>query len=100
MESPMLNLIGSIAGLAAVAVNLLAVSSVLEISLAKRLALAAIVGAWVGLASDLGASGLLAFSPASPTPLIGVVAATPMLVVGVLALASRGFRSALLAIPT
>ena len=45
----MLNLIGSIAGLAAVAVNLLAVSSVLEISLAKRLALAAIVGAWVGL---------------------------------------------------
>jgi hypothetical protein len=96
----MLNLIGSIAGLGAVAVNLVAVSAVLEISLARRLALAAIVGAWVGLASALGASGALAFSPASPTPLIGVVAATPVLVVGALALASRGFRAALLAIPT
>ena len=96
----MLNLIGSITGLATIAVNLVAMSTILDLSLAKRLGLAAIVGAWVGLASGLGASGALQFSPASPAPLIGIVAATAPLVVGALALASRGFRSALMAIPT
>ena len=41
----MLNLIGSVAGLAAVGVDLVAILAALEISLAERLVLAAIVGA-------------------------------------------------------
>jgi hypothetical protein len=100
MEVVMLNLFGSIAGFAAVGVDLVAILAALELSPGRRLALAAIVGGWVGLASDLGASGALGFAPDSPTPLIGVMASAPLLVVGALALASRGFRAALMAIPT
>jgi hypothetical protein len=95
----MLDLIGSIDGLATIAVCLVAISAALDISLARRLGLAAIVGAWVGLASGLGAAGDLEFAN-SPIPLIGVLNAAPVLIVGALAIASRAFRSALLAIPT
>src|SRR5271154_4284365 len=96
----MLNLIGSIVGLMAVGVNVVAVSTALDLSLAKRLGLAAIAGAWVGLASGLGAAGKLQFSPDSPVPLVGVLIAAPLLIVGALAFANREFRAALLAIPT
>lgn len=95
----MLDLIGSIVGMMAIGVNLVAVNAVLDISFVKRLGLAAIVGAWVGLASGLGASGALEFSTNAPVPLVGVLFATPLLVVGALAIASRRFRSYLLAIP-
>lgn len=96
----MLNFIGSIVGMMAVGVNLVAVNTALDISLVKRLGLAAIVGAWVGLASGLGAAGALTFSPNAPVPLVGVLFATPLLVVGALAIGFREVRSALLAIPT
>ncbi len=95
----MLNLIGSVVGMTAIAVNLVAVSAALELSPGTRLGLAAIVGAWVGLATGLGAAGNFAFAPNAPTPLIGVFAAAPLLIVGALAYANRGFRSALMAIP-
>lgn len=95
----MLDLIGSVVGMATIGVNLVALCLALDLSLARRLGLAAIAGAWVGLASSLGAAGDLQFA-ASPVPLIGVLNATPMLVVGALAFASREFRAALLAIPT
>jgi len=95
----MLNLIGSIVGMTAVGVNLVAVNAALEMPLVKRLGLAAIVGAWVGLASGLGAAGALEFSTDQPVPLVGVLFATPLLVVGALAIASREFRTYLLAIP-
>ncbi len=95
----MLNLIGSIVGMMAISVNLVAVNAALEISLASRLALAAIVGGWVGLASGLGAAGELEFSSNAPVPLVGVLFATPLLVVGALAIAYREFRSYLLALP-
>jgi hypothetical protein len=99
MEISMLDLIDSIVGMTAIGVCLVAVSSALDISLAKRLGFAAIAGAWVGLASGLGAAGDLEFAN-SPIPLIGVLNATPMLVVGALAITNRAFRSALMAIPT
>jgi hypothetical protein len=95
----MLNLIGSIVGLMAIGVNLVAVNAVLDIGFIKRLGFAAIVGAWVGLATGLGAAGALEFSPNAPVPLVGVLFATPLLVVGVFAIASLNFRSYLLAIP-
>ncbi len=95
----MLNLVGAILGMMAVAINLVAVTSALSGSLAPRLSLAAIVGAWVGLASGLGAAGSLVFSPNQPVPLVGVLFATPLVIVGALVLGSPRVRSSLMAIP-
>lgn len=95
----MLDLIGSMVGMSAVGINLVAFTQVLPGTLARRLGLGAIAGAWVGLATALGASGELAFSPDNPVPLIGVLFALPLLTVGVLALSSQRVRSALLAVP-
>jgi hypothetical protein len=95
----MLNLIGAIVGMSAVGINLVAFTHALPGTLARRLGLGAIAGAWVGLASGLGASGKLAFSPDNPVPLIGVLFAVPLLTVAVLASSSQRVRSALLAVP-
>jgi hypothetical protein len=95
----MLDLIGSMVGMSAVGINLVAFTQALPGTLARRLGLGAIAGAWVGLATALGASGQLAFSPDNPVPLIGVLFALPLLTVGVLALSSQRVRSALLAVP-
>ena len=96
----MLDLVGSVVGMATFGVILVAVSAALDLGGAGRLSLGAIAGGWVGLASGLGAAGEFQFSPNSPAPLIGVFVVTPLLIVGGLAFANRGFRSALLAIPT
>ena len=95
----MLNLVGAIAGMMAIAINLVAVTSALSGSLAPRLGLAAIVGTWVGLASGLGSAGYLAFSPNQPVPLVGVLFAMPLLIVGALALRSPRVRFSLMSIP-
>jgi hypothetical protein len=47
----MLDLVGAIVGMTAIAINLVAVTSVLPGPLTERLRLAAIAGAWVGLAT-------------------------------------------------
>jgi hypothetical protein len=96
----MLDLIGSVAGLMAVGVDLVAVAIVLPLSLGQRLILGGALGAWTGLASGVGAAGLLAFAPEQPVPLVGVLAAAPLLTVGALALAYPGVRRALLGVPT
>jgi len=96
----MLNLVGSMAGMMAIAANLVAISACLPLSLRQRVTLAAVVGAWVGLAGGLGAAGLLAFAPDRPVPLVGVLCAAPPLIVGGLALADPKIRQALLNIPT
>jgi hypothetical protein len=85
--------------MSAIAINLVAFTHALGSTLARRLGLAAIGGAWVGLASGLGAAGQLAFAP-NPLPLVAVLFAVPLLAVGILALTSRGVRTALLAIST
>jgi len=95
----MLNLIGAVVGMSVIAVNLVALTHVLSGTLARRLGLAAIVGAWVGLASGVAAAGKLAVSADTPVPLLGVLFALPLLAVGVLALRSQRVRAALLAIP-
>lgn len=95
----MLDLIGAIVGMGTVAISLAAFTQVLPGTLARRLVLAGIAGGWVGLASDLGATGKLAFSPDNPVPLVGVLFALPLLVVGVSALRSPKVRAALLAVP-
>lgn len=95
----MLDLVGAIVAMMAIGINLVAVASVLPGPLARRLGWAAIAGAWVGLASGLGAAGRLAFSPGNPVPLVGVLFAVPLLTVGALALRNAKVRSTLLAIP-
>lgn len=94
----MLDLIGSIVGMLAIAINLVGLASVLPGPLSDRLKLAGIAGAWVGLASGLGAAGELAFSPQHPVPLVAVLFATPLLIVGALAL-RPGVRAALMSLP-
>jgi hypothetical protein len=95
----MLDLIGWIAVMSAIGIDLVAFTQALPGTLARRLGLAAIAAGWVGLASGLGAAGQLAFSPGNPVPLIGVLFGLPLLAVGVLALGSHGARTALLAVP-
>ena len=95
----MLDLIGSIVGMSAVGINLVVFMQVLPVTTPRRLMLTAIAGGWVGLATWLGAAGLLTFSPEHPVPLVGVLFAVPLLVVGVLALGSQSVRGALLAVP-
>jgi hypothetical protein len=83
----------------AIATNLVAIACVLPGSLARRLSLAAIAGGWVGLAAGLGAAGELVFSPSHPVPLVGVLFAAPLVIVGALALLYPRVRSTLMAIP-
>src|SRR5438445_13672200 len=95
----MLDLVGSAVGMMAVAINLVAITNILPGSPARRLSLAAIAGAWVGLATGLGAAGEFVFSPNHPVPLVGVLFAAPLRIVGALALEYRRVRSTLLALP-
>jgi len=94
-----LDLAGSIVTMAVIAVDLVATTEALSNSFARRLAIAAVGGGWVGLAVFLGASGRLAFSPNRPVPLIGVLFAVPLLTTGVLALSSEKVRASLLRVP-
>jgi hypothetical protein len=96
----MLDIIGAVSGMMAIAINLVAMASVLPLSLRQRLVLAGGTGAWVGLASGLAAAGALAFSPGQPVPLVGVMAAAPIIAAAVCWVLIPGFRNALLAIPT
>jgi hypothetical protein len=95
----MLDLIGSIVGMSTIGIVLVAFTQALPGAPARRVMLAAIAGGWVGLASALAAAGKLAFAPENPVPLVGVLFALPLLVVGFLALSSEKTRAALLAVP-
>ena len=96
----MLDLIGAVFGMMAIAINLVAMASVLPLSFRQRLVLAGGAGAWVGLASGLAAAGALTFSPGQPVPLIGLFAAAPLIAAAVSWFLGPGFRDALMAIPT
>lgn len=95
----MLDLIGSIVGMAAIAIDLVAFTAALGGTPWRRLALAAIAGGWVGLATHLAATGQLAFSTSRIVPGIAGLFGVPLLAVGALALGSRKARAALLAVP-
>jgi hypothetical protein len=95
----MLDLIGAIVGMGAVGISLVLMTHAVSGTFIQRLSLGAMVGAWVGLASGLGAAGKLAFAPDSPVPVLGVLAAVPLVVVAALALFSPKVRAALLALP-
>lgn len=97
----MLDLLGSVTGMSAVLICMLAFIPAVVRSLPQRLRLAAVAGAYIGLANGLGAAGMLALAPTpgNPVPLIGVLLAVPLIVVGILTFTSSRVRAALLAIP-
>ncbi len=97
--NPILDLIFSIVLMAVIAVDLVALTQALSGSFARRLAIGAVGGGWVGLAMYLAVIGRLAFSPANPAPWMGILLVTPLLAVGVLAVTSETVRAALLGIP-
>jgi len=99
MSHPMIDLITSIVPMAVIAVDLVAVAQALSGSFARRLAIAAGGGGWVGLAMYLSVSGRLAFSSANPAPWMGFLLIVPLLTVGVLASTSEKVRANLLGIP-
>jgi hypothetical protein len=96
----MLDLVGSIAGMIAIIVNTVAIATILPLGLRGRIVLAAAVGAWVGIASGLAGLGLLAFALNQPVPLLGVLFATPLVVLAIAWRASPKLREVLLKIPT
>jgi hypothetical protein len=95
----MLNLIGHMAGMAAIFVDVIAIVLSIQMTLQQRLIAAGVAGAWVGLASALATSGALVFTPTNPIPVVGVLFAIPLLTATVLWLTSARFRAALMAIP-
>jgi len=99
MEFDVIDLIGSITGMMAIMINALAIAGALSLSLRQRVLFGVIAGAWVGLASGLGAAGALAFSPDQKVPLLGVLAGAPILIAAGLWASSPRFRTAILAIP-
>ncbi len=99
MSRPVIDLITSIVPMAVFAVDLVALTLALSGSFARRLAIAAVGGGWVGLAMYLSVSGRLAFSPANRAPWMGRLLIVPLLTTGVLALASKKVRATLLGIP-
>ena len=96
----MLNMLGHITGMAAIFVDVVAIVSVVPMTLGQRLVAAGVAGAWVGLATALGAAGALAYSPDQPVPVVGLLFAAPLLAATALMARVAGFRAALLAIPT
>jgi hypothetical protein len=98
--STALDLTGSIVEMMAIGISLVAFTCALPGTLSRRLGLAAIAGAWIGLASALGAAGQLSFSPDQPIPLVAVLVAAPLLAFGALMLIYPRARAAVLAIPT
>jgi hypothetical protein len=99
MERAMLDFLGTVVVFAAIAVNLMAVASVLPMRLGERLALAAVVGAWVGIAVALAAAGELADATRRSYPMIGVLFAAPLLLMTAFAVGSGRVRAALIDIP-
>ncbi|MGO9423002.1 hypothetical protein [Roseiarcus sp.] len=95
----MLNMMGDISGMTAIAINLVAMASVLATSLRRRVVLAGAAGAWIGLATGLGAAGALTFTPGQPVPLIGLMAAAPVIATAACWFWVPGFRDALMALP-
>jgi hypothetical protein len=99
MEDEMLNLIGGSAGMMAIMIDAVVIAGAVQLSLRQRVLFGAIIGAWVGLASGLGAAGALIFSPDQKVPLLGVLVAAPIVIAAGFWARSPRLRTAVLAIP-
>jgi len=94
----MLDLIGTTVIIAMIAVTLNVTVTVLALSSGQRLAAVTVAGGWIGLAVALAGTGIYAAGP-TPVPIIGVMAALPLLAAALAALLSARVRAALLALP-
>lgn len=94
----MLDLIGTTVLSAAVAVILNATITTMQLRPMQRFATATIAGLWIGLAIALAATGIYA-ATATPVPVLGVMVAVPLIVVGAMAAFSASGRSALMTLP-
>jgi hypothetical protein len=95
----MLDSIGFVAGFAGIAINLVAILSVLRLSLGQRIFAAGLVGAWIGLSGALASAGLLSSETGPPIPLVGVMFGLPLLAFAAVWAGSRSFREAVTGIP-
>lgn len=95
----MLDVLGSVFGMAAILVCAVAVLTAVSLSRTQRLVAGGLMGAWVGLATAVSATGALAVNPAQTVPFIALLFATPLLTVALAALLSPTFRATLMAIP-
>jgi hypothetical protein len=98
MEDPMLDLIGTIAFTAAIAVNLNAFITMMPLSPVQKLTTVTIAGLWIGLAIALASTGIYT-STAMPVPMVGVMLVLPLIAIGAAAWLSAPLREALLALP-
>jgi hypothetical protein len=99
MSLDYLDLIGGVAGFAAIAIIIVAFVAALDLGRTSRLVLAGAAGAWTGLAVILSAAGMLKVSPTALVPLVGVLLAIPLLIAAALSALSSRVRSALVDIP-
>src|SRR5438034_9454308 len=90
-EELMLDFVGTVVSVALMVFVTGAVITFIEISRGAKLALSAVVGAWIGLCAASASAGWIAIS--RPFPVIGVFVATP-LVAAVLASAWPAARAA------
>ena len=81
-----------------ISVLLVAITSSLTLRRGQRLALAAIAGAWIGIAVAASAAGVLAGASVGPLVLLTLFG-TPLVAAALLASFSPAFRAAVLALP-
>ncbi len=94
----MIDLLGSVVGMTAIVLNIVVFTGALPAT-ARPWLIAAISGAWVGLASGVGATGAFGVVPGQSVPALGVFFAVPLVITAVLALTSRRARAALAGVP-
>ncbi len=95
----LLDFFGGIVLTAVMVVNVNAVVSTLSVSQFAKLALAAIIGLWIGLQVSLATAGAFAGELSRTFPLIGMMLAIPLVATAIAAAVSPKVRSALLELP-
>ena len=95
----MLDLIGSLFGMAAILVCAIAILTAIPLSQPQRLIAGGVFGAWVGFATAVAATGALAVVPSQPVPTIALVFGAPLLTFAMWALVSPSLRAKLMAMP-
>jgi hypothetical protein len=99
MEDDMLDFVGTILVTASMVVVVNSVISTLDVSLVAKLALAAIIGLWIGLQVALASAGAFSGAVSREFPLVGLMLATPIVATVAAARTSQKVRTALLALP-
>ncbi len=95
----MLDFFGIIAVTMCIVIVLVLFTYAFQISPRARLVFAIAVGVWIGLAVAFGSIGEFLDAGRRPVPLIGIMFATPLIVIAVIAWRSPAARRAMLSVP-